>query len=214
MFNSDSIIYIYLMTITKNSPHPGQNGHGDIFKCIFADEKFVFRSDRFHWSLFPRFQLIAFVHMMAWRWICDKPDDPIHWHLEWHIYASLRGWGVGGVGGGGWWGGWGWGGGGWGGGGRDELYIHIFAGALEGPMQTLVGTVKSCEHVALWNCCIRSLLMIHVISFKVELLRRLSKCYSIHNKDQSWHLTNDPSCMVQIIVIRNDAFGQQYLAIN
>ena len=105
-------------------------------------------------------------------------DDPIHWHPDWHIYASLRG-----VGGG-------------------ELYIHIFAGALEGPMQTLVGTVKSCENVALWDCCIRSLLMIHVTSFEVECLRRLSKCYSIHNKDQSWYLTNDPSCMVEIMVFK------------
>ena len=51
--------------------------------------------------------------------------------------------------------------------------------------------------------------MIYVISFEVEFY---ANC--IHNKDQSWYLTNDPSCMVEIIVIQNDAFGNQYLAIN
>ena len=50
--------------------------------------------------------------------------------------------------------------------------IHIIAGALEGPMQTLVATVKSCENVALWDCYIRSLLMIHVITFEVKFKDR------------------------------------------
>ena len=36
--------------------------------------------------------------------------------------------------------------------------------------------------------------------------RRLSKCYFIHNKSQSWHLMNDHSRMIEIIGIRNYAF--------
>ena len=44
------------------------------------------------------------------------------------------------------------------------------------------------------------------ISFEVQ--RGLSKLYSIHNKIQSWHLTNDHSRMVEIIGIQNYAFTQ------
>ena len=36
--------------------------------------------------------------------------------------------------------------------------------------------------------------------------RRLSKFYSIHNKSQSWHLTNDHPRMVESIGTRNYAF--------
>ena len=54
-------------------------------------------------------------------------------------------------------------------------------------------------------------------SFDVQ--RRLPKFYSIQNKDQSWHLMNDDSRVVDIIDIRNSAFHQrhsmnQYQAIN
>ena len=31
------------------------------------------------------------------------------------------------------------------------------------------------------------------------ILRRLSKCFSVHNKGKSWHLTYDPSHMVESI---------------
>ena len=38
--------------------------------------------------------------------------------------------------------------------------------------------------------------------------RRLPKFYSVHNKSQSWHLTNDHSRMVEIIGILNYAFHE------
>ena len=48
------------------------------------------------------------------------------------------------------------------------------------------------------------MLITHFISFEVQ--RRLSKFYSIHNKCQSRHLTNDRSRMVESNGIRNYAF--------
>ena len=61
----------------------------------------------------------------------------------------------------------------------------------------------------IWKFCVigcysLALLITHFISFEVQ--GRLSKLYSIHNKSQSWHLTNDHSRMVEIISIRNYAF--------
>ena len=64
--------------------------------------------------------------------------------------------------------------------------------------------VTSYGSFALWGCYSLALLITHFISFEVQ--RRLSKFYSTHNKSQSWHLTNDHSCMVEIIGIRNYAF--------
>ena len=60
----------------------------------------------------------------------------------------------------------------------------------------------------MWKFCIKgcyslALLITHFISFAVQ--RRLLKFHSIHNKSQSWHLTNHSS-MVEIISIRNYAF--------
>ena len=66
--------------------------------------------------------------------------------------------------------------------------------------------MKSHGSFALKGCYSLALLITHFISFEVQ--RRLSKCYSIHNKSQSWHLTNDHSRMVEIIGIRNYAFHE------
>ena len=60
----------------------------------------------------------------------------------------------------------------------------------------------------IWKFCIKgcyslALLITHVLSFAVQ--RRLLKFHFIHNKSQSWHLTNHSS-MVEIISIRNYAF--------
>ena len=66
--------------------------------------------------------------------------------------------------------------------------------------------VKSHGSFALKGCYSLALLITHFISFEVQ--RRLSKIYSIHNKSQSWHLTNDHSRMVEIIGIRNYAFHE------
>ena len=100
----------------------------------------------FHWSLFLMAQLTIIQHWFRWA-ITWTNDDPIHWH----IYASVRG------------------------GGGGVNCKHIFVGALEGPMQTLVGTVKSCENVALWDCYIRSLLiMLHHLkwNFYADTLKK------------------------------------------
>ena len=40
------------------------------------------------------------------------------------------------------------------------------------------------------------------------ILRKLSECCSIYNKDQSIHFKNKPSCVVEIIGIRNDAIHE------
>ena len=143
--------------------------------------------DQLHFTgLFPSVQLLAFVHMMACRWISDKPLPEAMMTQFTGTYASVRGMNC----------------------------IHIFAGALEGPMQTLVMTVKSCENFALWDCHIRSLLMIHVISYEVEFYADCRNVIQYTNKDQSWYLTNDPSWLVEIIGIQNYTFGKQYLATN
>ena len=62
-----------------NSLRLSRNGRhfpDDIFKCIFLNKMYRLWL-RFHWSLFPRVQLIIFEHLvqtMAWR----RPgDDPL-----------------------------------------------------------------------------------------------------------------------------------------
>ena len=40
------------------------------------------------------------------------------------------------------------------------------------------------------------------------ILLRLSECCSMHNKGQSIHFTNNPSCMVEITGVWNDAFHE------
>ena len=64
--------------------------------------------------------------------------------------------------------------------------------------------MKLYGNFSLLGCYSLALLITHLISFEVQ--RRLSKFYSIHNKSQSWHLTNGRSRMVEIIGIRNYAF--------
>ena len=49
-------------------------------------------------------------------------------------------------------------------------------------------------------------MLIHFILFEVQ--HRLSKFYIIHNKGQLQYLTNDHSCMVEIIGIWNYAFHE------
>ena len=51
-------------TFLKLTHPPGQNGRlfaDDIFRCIFVNEKFIFRL-KFHWSLFLRVQLTITRH--------------------------------------------------------------------------------------------------------------------------------------------------------
>ena len=61
-------------------------------------------------------------------------------------------------------------------------------------------------HRWLWNDAHNTLCIIWR-----AILHRLSKCYSIHNKGQSWHLMHDPSCMSEIIGIRNDTIHETIL---
>ena len=153
----------------------------------FADEKFVFRSVRFT----VVFSKIPIDSIGSYDGLAVNRRQAITWTnddpIHWHIYASLR------VGG--------------------EFHTYLRWGS-RGAHADL-----SRDREIMWKLCTMRLLYQvsdHYTCYIIwsGILCRLSKCYSIHNKDQSWYLTNDPSCMVEIIGIQNDAFGKQYLAIN
>ena len=67
-----------------------------------------------------------------------------------------------------------------------------------------------CPKILLWNymdvLCYKASNHRTFYIIWIAVLHRFAKCYSIHNKDRSWYLTNDPFHMVEIIGIRNDAF--------
>ena len=65
--------------------------------------------------------------------------------------------------------------------------------------------VRKFHRVITWNFCFAHNRFYIICS---AILRRLSKYNSLHNKGQSWHLTNDHSHMVEIIGIRNHAFHE------
>ena len=65
----------------------------------------------------------------------------------------------------------------------------------------------------IWNFCFIRLLYqasVYDIFYIIcsAIIHGLSKYHSLHNKGQSWHLTNDPSHMVESIGIQNDAFHE------
>ena len=72
-----------------NSSPPGQNGRyfaGNIFKCIFMNEIFIF-GFKFPWSMLPRDQLTIIQHWFRW-WLGNWTNaHPVHWC----IYAALGG---------------------------------------------------------------------------------------------------------------------------
>ena len=80
-----------------------------------------------------------------------------------------------------------------------------------GHQPKLTNFVQKFDREIIWNFCITRLLLYQAFAHNTiyiiwrAILHRLSKCYSIHNKGQSWHLTNDPSHTSEIIGIRNDA---------
>ena len=94
--------------------------------------------------------------------------------IHWHMYASVRGY---------------------------ELHTYLHVGS-RGAHADL-----SRDSEIMWKFCIMRLLYqvsAHDTCYIIwsGILRRLSKCYSIHNNDQSWYLTNYPSCMIEIIGIK------------
>ena len=76
--------------------------------------------------------------------------------------------------------------------------------------------VRKIDWEITWNFCVVRLLypvsahnqIIHFISFERVILRRLSGCCSIYNKNQSIHFTNIPSRLIEIIGMRNDAIHE------
>ena len=82
-----------------NSTLPGQNGShfaGDIFRCIFVNEKFGILI-KISLKLIPMGPIVintALVKIMAWRWLGDKPlSEPMLTRLTdaymWH-WAEIR----------------------------------------------------------------------------------------------------------------------------
>ena len=85
----------------------------------------------------------------------------------------------------------------------------------------LTNAVQEIDCEITWNVCFLRLRLLYQASAHNAFyiiwwadLRRMSKCYSVHNKGQSWHLTDDHPCMVWINRIRDDAFYEHYLATN
>ena len=78
---------------------------------------------------------------------------------------------------------------------------------------SLTNFVRKFHREIIWNFCFIRLLQqasahnaFHIICRAI--LSMLSKYYSLHNKGQSWYLTNNLSHRVEIIDIRNDVFHE------